>query len=573
MQSFGNHRVPAGVLTIAGAVLLAGCAITNHPQQFHTFFLPPAHPAATADDAILEAPPLAADLYANEAPSVTASLPSLPRPSDTDFLLKKAEDRFTAGKRSYQGGSFDEARSEFNQAIEILLTAPENLTDRPRLERRLEEMVEDIYRYDLDQLGAGETEDQVSYDKAPLDGILEMTFPVDPSLRSKVSEQIQATVSQLPLEESDAVVGAINFFSTGRGKKILAAGLQRGGRYKPLIERVLADEGLPQELMFVAQAESGFLPRAVSNKQCAGMWQFAKFRGREYGLMQTPATDDRMDPEKATRAAAHHLHDLYAHFGDWYLALAAYNCGPACVDHAIMRTGYADFWTLRRLNVLPKETANYVPVILAMTIISKNAKDYELDNLELQAPVEFDTLELQTATNLTLIADAVERPISELRDLNPGLLKTVAPAGYAVRLPKGTVPAVEAAFAVIPPNQRDSWRLHRVESGDSFAGLAKRFGTTVATISSANHDDLPEAGQLLAVPVSYPGDRTSAHATHAAHSTAASARRRSAPVAASVRAPGKGQAPRKKASPVAHRATGNGNPPIRRAGTSGPPAS
>lgn len=571
MQSFGNPRVPAGVLTIAGAVLLAGCAITNRPQQFHTFFLPPAHPAARADDAILEAPPLAVDLYANEAPSVTASLPSLPRPSDTDFLLKKAEDRFTAGKRSYQGGGFDEARSEFNQAVEILLTAPENLTDRPRLERRLEEMVEDIYRYDLDQLGAGETEDQVSYDKAPLDGILEMTFPVDPSLRSKVSEQIQATASQLPLEESDAVVGAINFFSTGRGKKILAAGLERAGRYKPLIERVLADEGLPQELIFVAQAESGFLPRAVSNKQCAGMWQFAKFRGREYGLMQTPATDDRMDPEKATRAAAHHLHDLYAHFGDWYLALAAYNCGPACVDHAIMRTGYADFWTLRRLNVLPKETANYVPVILAMTIMSKNARDYELDNLELQAPVEFDTLELQTATNLTLIADAVERPVSELRDLNPGLLKTVAPAGYAVRLPKGTVPAVEAAFAVIPPNQRDSWRLHRVESGDSFAALAKRFGTSVATLRSANHDDLPEAGGLLAIPVSYPGDRTVAHGTRATHSTAASARRRSAPVAASVRAtPGKGQAPRKKTSTVAHRASGN--PPPRRTGTSGTPA-
>jgi peptidoglycan lytic transglycosylase D len=571
MQSFGNHRVTAGVLTIAGAVLLAGCAITNHPQQFRTFFLPPAHSMATADDAILEAPPLAADLYANEAPSVTASLPALPRPSDADFLLKKAEDRFTAGKHDYQEGSLDDARREFNQAVEILLTAPENLPDRPRLERRLEELVEEIYRYDLDQLGAGEIEDQVSYDKAPLDGILEMTFPVDPSLRSKVSAQIQATVSQLPLEESDAVVGAINFFSTGRGKKILAAGLQRAGRYKPLIERILADEGLPQELIFVAQAESGFLPRAVSNKQCAGMWQFAKFRGREYGLTQTPATDDRMDPEKATRAAAHHLHDLYAHFGDWYLALAAYNCGPACVDHAIMRTGYADFWSLRRLNVLPKETANYVPVILAMTIISKNAKDYELDNLELQAPVEFDTLELQTATSLALIADAVERPASELRDLNPGLLKAVAPAGYAFRLPKGTLPAVETAFSVIPANRRDSWRLHRVENGDSFAGLAKRFGTTVATISSANHEDLPEAGELLAIPVAYAGDRAAAHAPHVTHAAPASARRHAPPVAASVRAPGKGKTAHKKVSTVAHRSPANA--PLRRAGASGTPAS
>ena len=115
------------------------------------------------------------------------------------------------------------------------------------------------------------------------------------------------------------------------------------------------------------------------------MWQFAKFRGKEYGLnCKPPTTDDRMDPEKATRAAARHLHDLYKHFGDWYLAMAAYDCGPGCVDHAVMRTGYADFWTLRRLNVLPKETANYVPVILAMTIMAKNAKDYGLDHLDLE---------------------------------------------------------------------------------------------------------------------------------------------------------------------------------------------
>jgi membrane-bound lytic murein transglycosylase D len=379
--------------------------------------------------------------------------------------VKRAEDRFAAGRRAHQQGRLNDARAEFNRAIEILLTAPDNLPERVRVERRLDELVEAIYRYDIDQLGAGEPEDRVSYDQAPLDGILEMTFPVDPGLRSKVREQIQATVSQLPLEESDAVVGAINFFSTERGKKILSAGLRRAGRYKPMIERVLTAEGVPQELIFVAQAESGFLPRARSNKQCVGLWQFAKFRGKEYGLQQTLATDDRMDPEKATRAAARHLHDLYTHFGDWYLAMAAYNCGPGCVDHAVMRTGYADFWELRRLNVLPKETSNYVPVILAMTIMSKNAKDYGLDNLTLEPALEYDTLELQSPAHLGLIADAVERPVSELRELNPGLLKPVAPAGYSLHVPKGASDAVEAAFAVIPSNLRTSWRLHRVENG------------------------------------------------------------------------------------------------------------
>ena len=111
------------------------------------------------------------------------------------------------------------------------------------------------------------------------------------------------------------------------------------------------------------------------------MWQFVKFRGQEYGLMQTPYADDRLDPEKATRSAARHLHDLYAHFGDWYLAIAAYNCGPGCVDKAVERTGFADFWELRSRNVLPKETTNYVPIILAMTIMAKNPKSYDLDGV------------------------------------------------------------------------------------------------------------------------------------------------------------------------------------------------
>ncbi len=567
MKSPGNCRAPAGVLTLAVAIVLAGCATANHPQQFRAFFLPPAHPAVATDNAVVEAPVLGANpnvnLYASEAPSLTSSLPALPRPSDTDFLLKKADDRFAAGKRSYQDGSLDEARRQFNQAVEILLTAPDNIQDRARLERRLEELVDAIYHYDLDQLGSGEAEDQVSYDKPPLDDILEMTFPMDPGLRSKVSSQIQATVSQLPLEESDAVVGAINFFSSTRGMKILRAGLDRSGRYKPMIERVLAEEGLPQELIFVAQAESGFLPRAVSNKECVGLWQFAKFRGKEYGLMQTPSTDDRMDPEKATRAAAHHLHDLYSHFGDWYLALAAYNCGPACVDHAIMRTGYADFWTLRRLNVLPKETSNYVPVILAMTIMSKNARDYGLDSVQLEAPMEFDTLEIQTPTNLALIADAVERPLSELRDLNPGVIKTVAPAGYALHVPKGTIPTVEAAFSVVPRTAVTPGGVHRMESGDNFAVLAKHFGVATAALSSANHDALPGAGELAVIPVAYSGDRTGTHAV--------SPRRRSSP-AQPGRASSKGKTARK---PVAGVATSKapGKTAQRPAAASGIPAS
>ena len=227
-----------------------------------------------------------------------------------------------------------------------------------------------------------------------------------------------ATVSQLPLSVNDAVLGYINYFSN-RGHKTLIAATQRSGRYRPMIQRILDEEGVPQELIHLAQAESGFIPRAVSRKAAGGMWQFLAWRGQEYGLMQTRYTDDRMDPEKATRAAAHHLHDLYNEFGDWYLAIAAYNCGPGVVEKAVERTGYADFWELRARGVLPAETTNYVPIILAMTIMEKNAAEYGLEDVQFDPPLEYDTIDVTAPTSLALVADITDTSMTQLAGIEP----------------------------------------------------------------------------------------------------------------------------------------------------------
>ncbi len=481
-------------------------------------FLPPTPIPAPGDAPLAEPPHVAPPLYTTETPNLT------PRTSpEVDRRLKAADEHFEAGKEAYRQENPAVARQEFDRALDVLLSAPEDLPERARLERRLDQMVDSIYRFDLDQLGAGNAKQAIVYDKSPLDSMLEMTFPIDPKLKPKVTEEITATTSQLPLEENDTVLSYIHYFSTERGRKVLLSGLRRAGRYRPLIQRILDEEGVPQELICLAQAESGFLPRAVSYKSATGMWQFVAFRGKQYGLEQTPNCDERFDPEKSTRAAARHLRDLYANFGDWYLAMAAYNCGPGCVDRAVQRTGYADFWELANRNALPKQTINYVPLILAITIMTKNPKDYGLEDIDVDRPIEYDTVAVSSATSVELIADAVDRPVSEIRDLNPALLKYLAPAGYQLHIPKGSAPAYRAAIDSIPENKRASWRMHRVEAGETLAGIAKHYGAVPELIAQANHRtvEAPEAGDLLVIPTSTEPRRAEVAVRHHAKTSAA----------------------------------------------------
>ena len=436
----------------------------------------------------------------------TLQLP--PKPSQVDVRLRQVDERFSAGKKAYQDGNILTARAEFDKAIDLLLTTPENVPDRYKVEKRVEELVAAIHKYDVNGLGAGDFSSQTAYDKAPLEDILEMTFPVDPDLTPRVKEQLQATVSQLPLQMTDAVLSYINYFSSERGHKTLVAGLRRAGRYKPLIQRVLAEEGVPQELIYLAQAESGFLPRAVSNKAAVGMWQFIQWRGRQYGLNQTAYTDDRLDPEMATRSAARHLRDLYEKFGDWYLAIAGYNCGDGCVEKAVQRTGYADFWDLRARNAIPKETTNYVPIILAMTIMHKNAKDYGLEDIEIDPPLTYDTVQVEAPTHVALVADIADRPVSDIRELNPSLLASVAPAGYQLHVPEGAKANVVAALESIPAERRASWRVHRVGPGDTLETIAKRFNMPVNSIASINNQSEAEIGDVLIIPTASQVERS-----------------------------------------------------------------
>jgi membrane-bound lytic murein transglycosylase D len=428
--------------------------------------------------------------------------------SEVDECLDRAEKHFNAGRQLYFQDNLTAARREFDAAIDALLNAPESLPDRQGIERRLEELSDLIYRFDIEKLGAGQTEDPVVFDKAPIDEISHMTFGVDPNLAPKLQAELNQTTSAIPLELSDPVLGFVHYFSTDRGRQILLAGLRRSGRYKALIEGILAEEGLPQELIYVAQAESGFLPRAVSNKRAVGMWQFIAGTGAHYQLERTSMSDDRLDPESATRAAAKHLKDLYARYGDWYLAIAAYDCGAGAVDRAVERTGYADYWELLKRHALPKETASYVPIIVAMTIMAKNPKDYGLEDIQLDPAVEYDSLQLTAPTNLNLIADATMQPLSEIQELNPSLLRLVAPAGFQIHVPSGSAAATQAALESVPAPNRQAWRLHHVEAGDTLETIAKTYRLPAERIVAVNRaTDSLEPGDMLLIPAVYHEER------------------------------------------------------------------
>jgi membrane-bound lytic murein transglycosylase D len=477
---------------LVGLLLGTLSPLWSQQLSFHTSLLPAAPLTVAPAESNAKSKPSEAQQLATEV---------LQRRTSAEGLMLRAEDRFQKAKRLYVEKDTVSARKEFDAVIDMMLEASGLVPDRQSWELRFDAMVEAIHRYDLAGLGAA-AEDETSFEKAPLEDILEMTFPTDPKLKLAVREQLMATVSQLPLVENDQVLGYIRYFSSPRGHATLVAGLRRAGRYRPLIQRILDEEGLPPELIHLAQAESGFLPRAVSHKAAGGIWQFVRARGRQYGLTQNTLIDERFDPEKATRAAARHLRDLYAEFGDWYLAIAAYNCGPGAVAKAVERSGYADFWELRTRRVLPLETTNYVPIILAMTIMTKNAAAYGLTDITPEDPLEYDTIEITAPTSLALISDLTNTPLAELTALNPAILRKIAPPGSLLRTPKGAGSALVASLQMVPSHQRASWRMHRVERGETLAAIGKRYGALAKSIAAVNEMESaePEPGDRLLIP-------------------------------------------------------------------------
>jgi membrane-bound lytic murein transglycosylase D len=421
-------------------------------------------------------------------PTPVQQVQSQEKPDAAAQTIAEAEKSFEAGQTDYKAGHLDAAKQDFNYAVDILMQGPVDIKSDARLQQEFDKITDEINKLEMVAFKAGDGFAEQQSEPAPIDEANTVTFAVDPNLKAKAEADLPNLQSDLPLMINDYVAGYINYFST-RGRDTFEGAMVRSGRYKEMIFRIFKEEGVPQDLIYLAQAESGFKPLALSRARARGMWQFMSSRGVGYGLHRSWWIDDRQDPEKATRAAARHLKDLYNQFGDWYLAMAAYNSGPGNVQQAVKRTGYADFWELYKRNVLPGETKNYVPIILAMTIISKNPARYGLDTVTPEPPLHYDVVKVNYPVDLRLVAECVDAPVDTLVELNPSLLRRTTPKdqAYDLRIPAGSKEMYETAIASIPEDKRVAWRYHKVAAGDSLTAVAHKYRTTEKAIAQANN--------------------------------------------------------------------------------------
>src|SRR5215469_10286493 len=441
-------------------------------------------------------------LYSRDVSAAPSLAPRIP--DDKSALIARVEEKFASGEQNFKAGHLEAARRDFDAAVDWMLKSGYDVENDPELRELFRRVVDTVYTYELQAFRAGDGFQETPAVPAAIDEVAEMTFPVDPRLKDRAEEAAKSVSHDLPLTVNDEVLSFLNFFQTPRGRAIVENGLSRSGRYREMISRILREEGVPQDLIYLAQAESAFQPLALSRAGARGIWQFVPWRGNEYGLKRSWWVDERQDPEKATRAAAQHLRDLYGLFGDWYLAMAAYNCGPGNVQKGIERTGYADFWELYRRNVLPRETKNYVPIILALTLIAKDAAHYNI-HVEADEPVPVDVVKPGRAIDLRLVAETIDVDVETLRGLNPSLLRLATPddPSFELHLPQGSAEKFSAGIADIPADKWVSWRRHRVESGETLTSIAKKYRVTPVAIAEANNLERGaalETGAKLIIP-------------------------------------------------------------------------
>ncbi len=452
-------------------------------------------------------------------PTTVSTVPAtmVKAPADPIASLLAASDaHFEKGQQALEIGHMAEARTEFDQAVQVLMRWPEGVDADVRLRRRFDRLVDRISTEEISALAQGDGFTEKNYEPASIDQLLALstfskgTPPPDwKKLEETVSSDLKQPGHDLKVPLNDEVLGYVELFS-GKLHDWFQQSLDRGSRYLPMIRQVFRAEGLPQDLAYVPIVESAFKPDALSRASAKGVWQFMRGTGVENGLKHDWYVDERADPEKATLAAAKYLETLSQTFdGNWPLALASYNGGPGRIQRAIKRDhGNRDFWQLAsRRRLLPRETRQYVPMILAAVIVARNPSQYGFKIPPAQ-PVICDTVKLPQPVDLRRVAEWTGASVEQIQALNPELRRWTTPVrakDYELKVPQGTGDLVRAKLRDAESADVDlaSLRWYTVRRGDSLLRIAHRLRVRRSDLAEANYLSIRarlHAGQRLIVP-------------------------------------------------------------------------
>jgi membrane-bound lytic murein transglycosylase D len=440
-------------------------------------------------------------------------------------IVARAEEHFRLGELNLKDQKRQAAREEFDKAVDIVLESGMDVRSNPKLQTYYLQLVERVYRFEVPQ-GVPAPVNGATFQQVAQNGGLPPTVPVtevgfveqkfEPSplddLRTLALDEKEKNVSETEVAEAVSikntldfdfkmnplVVGFINYYQ-GRGRATMETGLRRSGQYTAMARKIFREEGVPEDIVWLGQVESAWRPTARSWAAASGLWQFIPGTGSRFGLRQSAYIDERNSYEKATRASARYLKWLHSRFGNWELAMGAYNTGEGNIDRAISRAGARDFWTI--YPYIAQETRNYVPNILAVILIAKNPEKYGFRNVQRMSPLAYDTVSVPSATSLGLVAALTDTSADYLRSLNPELRRDLTPPGeaYLLRVPPKRGHQLVALLKRIPVDRRSQMaRVVQAQPGDSWDAVAGRAGVSAAALQQWNAGvDLAKGGTLV----------------------------------------------------------------------------
>ena len=445
------------------------------------------------------------------APPVAIAEPPVERVDPVLELITVSTLHLETGERELKVGHLQSARTAFNRALEVLLESPFGGRTEPRIREHFDRLVERISAYEVTALAQGDGfEEQQRSETATIDELLTISTFETPvatlETTQAVTSDLQSSAHDIDIPLNEKVLSFVQLFS-GRLRGFLEEGLNRSVQYLPMIQSIFRAEGLPLDLAYVPLVESAFKPTALSRAKARGIWQFMRGTALENGLTHDWYIDERGEPEKATRAAAKYLRTLGDMFdGDWHLALASYNGGPGRVQRAMKRSGRTDFWKLSAsTRYLPRETRDYVPLILAAIVIARNPTQYGLSITPVE-PMRYEAVTLSTPVDLRRVAEWIGIPIETIQDLNPELRRWTTPVRsteYELRVPDGTGEILRAHLGQTSPDDLAPLNWHVVKKGETLLSIAKKLKVNRTDLAEANYLSARAsltAGQRLIIP-------------------------------------------------------------------------